>query len=198
MWASLGVVAIVLVAFRLLILAAEALRPKPPKPPKIDEASKAVYEAIERAIRAAARECWLIKLDTRDDRLLMQLDSRELPIASPFGDGVLQLFEDDGLLVAPFADRVDATVHFERATDYPHADDYEKAGIDVSGQARDDLAEFFPPQQRDKLLGWPLWNAEPSAPACPQCAETMRFLAQCDEALIFNCPTHLHELALVR
>jgi hypothetical protein len=149
----------------------------------------------------------------------LQLCSNELPAPSPFGDGILQLFRCLNetcdtrstllrviSLAAQRSDTVERVINGwdQYTTDFPSPFDYAAAGIDVSDEIRNDLAEMFDTHEGDKFLGWPYWPDRAESVSCSRCGAQMRVILQIEITRgdletrhIAVCPNHPHELAFI-
>ena len=71
-------------------------------------------------------------------------------------------------------------VAWEKAIDYPHFEDLEECGVDLTDEEVELLCEQGFPLGKDKLFGWPGWVQGAEYPECPTCGEKMKVIFQID------------------
>ena len=99
-------------------------------------------------------------------------------------------------------------VGWEEVDDYPNWEEGQEAGIELSDEEWEWLAEKDLPHAADKLSGWPHWIQGVEYPKCPECQAQMRLLFQIDSndnlpymfgdlgcGHITQCPIHKHQVA---
>jgi uncharacterized protein YwqG len=94
------------------------------------------------------------------------------------------------------------------AIDYPHCEDAEDRGLQLSDEETDALDDCARPHAGEKLLGWPYWVQGIEYPDCPECGTRMHLLFQIDSERhlpymfgdsgvghVTQCPRHRNRLA---